>query len=108
MWEVDLFNQVKGIFYEVLLAIEKDVWVWKPDEGDLFTVKSTYILLETLLGVAEARVCGSLWKSMVPSKLVAFSWKLLWDHIPTKRNLSIQSIIDLNASMNYVWCEGVD
>jgi hypothetical protein len=36
-----------------------------------------------------------LWKSPTPSKVVAFSWKLLWDHIPTKKTSQLVRLLTL-------------
>lgn len=35
----------------------------------------------------EKRVFANIWKSSAPSKVVAFSWKLLRDRVPTRRDL---------------------
>lgn len=54
----------------------------------------------------EERVFRYLWKSPTPSKVVAFSWKLLWDRIPTQKNLATRKIIDPLVATDCVWCEG--
>ncbi len=58
-----------------------------------FTVKSYMVLEEVLreatgLSSGDDRVYGDIWKSSAPSRLAALSWKLLWDQIPIKTNLS--------------------
>ena len=91
---------------------EDDVWRWRLEEEGRFTVKSMYKKLEGLLLEArsvmddQGRVFLNLWKSKAPSKVVAFSWKLLHGRIPTKVNLSYRHVLPLEASLNCVLCEG--
>lgn len=57
----------------------EDRWEWKLEEGGKFSVKSSYKNLEDLLILedkwsdGEKKVFGNTWKSMAPSKVVAFS-----------------------------------
>jgi len=60
--------------------------------GDgVFLVKSFYVKLEKLVvsegewNVEELRVFETIWDNKAPLKVVAFSWKLLLDQIPTRR-----------------------
>jgi len=45
-----------------------------------------------------------LWKSLVSSKAVAFSWKLFHDRIPTRSNYSKKNVLDPNISINGPLC----
>jgi len=64
---------------------EEDRWRWGLEESGIFSVKSTYdklvglVLEEDLWSMEEKSVFAKLWKSLAPSKVVAFSWKLLHD-----------------------------
>jgi len=53
----------------------------------------------------EKQVFGYIWKSPTPSKVVAFSWQLLLDHIPMGRNLAYKNILPENASTSCVLCD---
>jgi len=71
---------------------EEDFWKWRRDEDDMFTVESTYKMLERLLvcgdtqnGI-EKQLSGHLGKILASSKVMVFSWKLLLDRIPTRIN----------------------
>jgi len=81
------------------------------DDGR-FTVNSMYKKLEGLLleerSVTDdqGRVFVSIWKSPAPSKVVAFSWKLFHDRIPTKVNLSYRHVLPPEACLNCVLCDG--
>jgi hypothetical protein len=111
-WENDLVEQLKDRLALVMLAPEEDVWRWLPDEEGLFSVKSTYSHLENRLCPTEvldeeARlVFEHIWESPAPSKVIAFSWQLLYDRIPTTLNLDYQGIIPPDAFRDCVACVG--
>jgi len=44
-------------------------------------------------GVVNERVFEKLWTCLTPSKVIAFSWKLHLDSIPTRRNLVVCHVI---------------
>lgn len=83
-----------------------DSWKWRSEENGLLWVNPTYILLEKLMvweerwGEVEKKVFRYLWKGQAPTRVVAFTLKLLLDHVPTRTNLAIRNIIPLDASMN--------
>lgn len=80
-WEANLINNLLALLEDVVLGGEEDRWVWLPDEGGLFSVKSAYSILENIflmdegVGALEEGVFSLLWKSSAPTKVVAFSWK---------------------------------
>lgn len=67
----------------VAWAQEEDEWKWCLEDRRVFSVKSSYSKLEGLFvwedrwSEEERNVFSNIWKSSVPSKVVAFSWKLL-------------------------------
>jgi len=113
VWKSKLLHECRGLLEGVVLTREEDYWHWKPEDGGSFTVRLAYNILEGVLDFVEGlpdnedMVFGRLWKSSVPSSVVAFSWKLLLDRIPTKRNLLIQNVANPAISTDCVWCEGV-
>lgn len=46
-----------------------------------------------------------LWKSMAPSKVVALSWKMLLDRVPTRVNLSRRNTLPPEFPLICVLCE---
>lgn len=52
----------------------------------------------------EKRVFRQIWKSRAPSKMVAFSWKLLLDQIPTRINLHKRNVLPMEIAIICVWC----
>lgn len=48
---------------------------------------------------------GQVWKSPAPSKVVALSWKLLLNRIPTRLNLAYRNVLPHNANLHCVLCD---
>lgn len=95
----------------VSLSQEEDRWSWNLEECGIFSMKSAYKKLdglmssEVLWGEEEKGVFKSLWKSPAPSKMIAFSWKILLNHIPTKDNLSLRNILSPEVSRSCLLCD---
>ena len=115
-----LFVCVNDLLRELLVelegfrgTLEEDVWVWRLEESGVFTVKSMYkklevrMLEEISILEAQGKVFSNIWKSPAPSKVVAFSWKLFHDRIPSKVNLAHRHVLPLEASLNCALCEGM-
>ncbi|PNX73974.1 ribonuclease H, partial [Trifolium pratense] len=75
-----------------------DGWRWKADPQMGFTAKSAY---HSLIRLQRSRngfdqlllyVFKNLWKTAAPCKVVAFSWQLLLDRIPTIANPSLRGV----------------
>jgi hypothetical protein len=112
-WEEELVNELHTLLEQVRVSEEEDCWWWLPDPDGVFSVKSCYLHLSKEL-FDESEIDGSLiqvlehiWSSPAPSKIIAFSWQLLHNRIPTRDNLMRCGIIrDANLS-DCVVCEGV-
>ncbi|GAU13955.1 hypothetical protein TSUD_262820 [Trifolium subterraneum] len=69
-----------------------------PDPDGVFSVNSSYKLLVDELGLEDElddevrMVFGRIWESPAPSKVIAFSWQLLYDRIPTRKNLESRGL----------------
>lgn len=89
---------------------EEDSWRWKLGEEGRFSVKSLYSKLEDVfLGEnrwpeEERKVFRQIWKSGAPSKVMAFSWKLLLFRIPTRVNLEVRNCLPPEEGANCFWC----
>jgi hypothetical protein len=109
-WEANLVDNLMALLEEVVFNGDEDRWTWIPDEDGLFSVKSSYTILENIflvdegVGVLEEGVFSLIWKSPAPSKVVAFSWSLLLDRIPTRDNLAFRHILESDASLLCVLC----
>ncbi|RHN54844.1 putative RNA-directed DNA polymerase [Medicago truncatula] len=92
---------------------EVDSWWWKLEEDGIFSVSSSYVSLESSLLPIEPLertkkvVFELVWKSPAPSKVVAFSWQLLLNRIPTKDNLLSRRILAPVSLGRCEFCEQV-
>jgi hypothetical protein len=108
VWEEGLFQSLLGEVEGWVKTVSVDSWWWKLEDEGKFTVSSSYELLVGLvlphefLSETKEMVFGSVWKSPAPSKVVAFSWQLLLDRIPTKDNLLRRRILPPKASVRCV------
>jgi hypothetical protein len=76
-WEVDRELLLCEHLTNVRFSNESDVWLWKLDPGNGFSVKSAY---EALVEVGqsschseyELKMFSSIWESPAPSKVIAF------------------------------------
>jgi hypothetical protein len=110
IWEEELVTLLKNSLCDVLLTTDVDRWWWKHDPDGDFSVNSTYTLLfkelNTVVEGSEslATVFHQLWSSPAPSKIIAFSWQLLHNRIPTRDNLVRYGIIRGDSSRACVLC----
>ena len=101
VWEEELLVSLMEDLEGMMWSNQEDVWRWNLEESGIFTVKSTYDYLLSLLGSVdlwngEERVFHRLWKSPAPSKIVAFAWKVLLNRVPTKANFALRDVLNLN------------
>jgi hypothetical protein len=83
------------------------------DEEGEFSVKSSYCyLVEELEAAGEeevglVNVLSHIWESPAPSKIIAFSWQLLLDRIPTWTNLEKRGMLPVGAPWECLGCVGM-
>jgi hypothetical protein len=82
------------------------------EDSGSFSVKSAFLFLDSLfapepiLGVEELRVLSLIWKSPAPSKVLAFSWKLVRDGLPTRDHLAVRGVQVNGGVLDCVHCHG--
>lgn len=75
-----------------------------------FSVKSSYKFLGEMflvgdeLSMVEEWVFKYLGKRHMSSKVVVFSWMLLFDHILTRNNLAIRKVLPSQGPLDCVLC----
>jgi hypothetical protein len=95
----------------VILTNEEDFWRWTLESDGCFSVKSAFMSLSKelvigpILSSFELKVFSSIWESPAPSKVVAFSWQLLYDRIPTRDNLLLRGVLPTQSDDLCVWCD---
>jgi len=110
LWEMNLIGDLLARIDRVVLGGEADRWVWLPEEGGAYSVRSSYrvledfLLLDEGLSALEEEVFANLRKSPTLSKVVAFSWMAILDRIPTRSNLVFWGVIPPGEQSNCVLC----
>ncbi|GAU22965.1 hypothetical protein TSUD_247100 [Trifolium subterraneum] len=98
----------------LVLSEVDDEWRWRLEDDGMFSVSSVYRHLGCVFSPAsvlndhELRVLYYIWKSPAPSKVIAFSWKLLRNPAPAKINLALRGIQPNERSLHCVHCHGRD
>jgi hypothetical protein len=105
-------NQLLNILVTVTLSHMEDIWKWNLNPEEDFSVKSAYDALLAIgdspnLSEFELKIFSDIWESPAPSKMVAFSWKILYDRIPTKDNLLLIVVLQQGVVGNCVMCDHV-
>ena len=114
MWEGDLVLSLGAQLKGVVVGEGADCWTWNLEKEGIFTVKSCCTLLHNLWYVDEAlnrgeeMVFWEVWKSKVPSKVLAFSWTVFLDRVPTKTNLAKRGLLGVNDYKRCVFCGSAD
>jgi hypothetical protein len=109
-WEEELVVQLENLLQNVTLSQVSDKWIWSFDDDGVFSVKSAYQYLAaamgnlTVLPAMEASVFKKIWSSPAPSKIIAFSWQLLYNRLPSKRNLSRRGVGNFTENQTCGWC----
>jgi hypothetical protein len=112
VWEEEIYKNLEESLPVLALTEERDRWCWELEDSGVFTVKSMYLALErifsleTLLGPQELRILSYIWKSLAPSKVIAFSWRLFRNRLPTRGNLVHRGIHLIGDDLNCVHCHG--
>jgi hypothetical protein len=109
-WEVERVDLLIDRLVNVSLISREDGWRWAPNPDEGFSVKSAYdVLMEgvdrPLLNAFDLSLFSRLWESPAPSKVVAFSWQLFYNRLPTKDNLARRGVLQQDAGRNCVWCD---
>lgn len=64
-----------------------DSWVWTKEEGSIFSVKSTYLILQGVIMQPQEKVFQKLWAIKAPSNVLSIAWRVLLNWVQSKDNL---------------------
>ena len=92
----DFIDQTAGIN---LNALVKDSWVWGATSNGIFSSKSAYLCIKAEQPSEDYQLgfC-QLWGTKIPPRALIFAWRLFWDRLPTKENLSKRQVDLANDS----------
>ncbi|MCH99933.1 putative ribonuclease H protein, partial [Trifolium medium] len=111
-WRRNFFLREVSSYHEFLAVIggfqlidREDSWRWRSDPDEGYTAKSAYQIRISRHrhgnqpNQLQQFVFNNIWKSAAPSKVIAFSWQLMLDRIPTKQNLALRGVQTGNDMM---------
>jgi hypothetical protein len=110
VWEEDLLRDLMATLQGAALSSRADRWVWSEAADGVFTVNSCYNVLTrhvaSVLNFSEFQklVFQNIWRSAAPLKVTAFSWQVLHDKFPTRRNLHRRGVIVDPAATGCIFC----
>jgi hypothetical protein len=113
LWEEERVSQLVAYLGDFRPSSNEDSWRWKLDPEGCFSVKSAFeslaneIVPGPNLATFEAKIFGEIWDSPAPPKVIAFSWQLLYDRVPTKENLLLRGVIPHSSGDSCIWCGDV-
>jgi hypothetical protein len=110
LWEEELCTNLLNTIGSANLTSQDDVWNCEIGSDGVYSVKEGYdFLSQNFLPQLNInndcrRVLKGIWDSLAPLKVVIFSWKLVLQRLPTRRNLVVRGLLDGSANPGYVWC----
>jgi hypothetical protein len=111
VWEKEHLMEMMGLLGEANLTRVADSWICNigdVDEG--YVVKEGYGFLSdnflppSELNDSDCLVMKRLWDSMALSKVIIFTWQLMFQCLPTRVNLSRMGVLTPQADLHCVWC----
>jgi hypothetical protein len=109
-WEEERVTLLLAQIEVIRLSNVEDRWRWNLVPEGVFSVHSAFVSLSKELvpghnlSPFETSIFKSIWDSPAPSKVITFSWQLLYDRVPTKVNLVLRGILPPNSGENCIWC----
>jgi hypothetical protein len=109
-WEEDSVLSLLASLANVPLSLQDDKWWWYCDAAGCFSVNLAYESLSKELADPpsltpfEENVFAKIWDSPAQSKVIAFSWQLLHDCIPSKVNLLSRGLLHQPGGGICDWC----
>ncbi|XP_058783792.1 uncharacterized protein LOC131658523 [Vicia villosa] len=93
----------------VLQQAESDLFYWQAELDGNFSVKSFYVfpnskLLGEVVVADRVRALSHLWKVKVPSKILFFAWRFIYNRIATRDHLVRRGILMEGRDSFCVFC----
>lgn len=92
--EEDMIEELKNVVSSFPLRERTpDEWIWNKEDGDIFSVKSAFLLLQGAVEEHPDRIFSNLWSLIAPSNVLSLAWKILLNRVQSKENLLRRGII---------------
>ncbi|KAL8456900.1 hypothetical protein ACS0TY_034944 [Phlomoides rotata] len=109
-WEEEQLEDLKKAA-EIILGkkMVADEWRWNRRKDGRYTVRSAYEVLEKYAAEFEGQEkLNIVWNKVVPSKIKAFTWKVIQDRIPSILNLVKRGSFNIHFSRKCKTCDVED
>ncbi|KAL8471074.1 hypothetical protein ACS0TY_033591 [Phlomoides rotata] len=113
-WRRTLFDWEEDQLADLIRAADnvmkngnvEDSWIWNRDKTRAYSVNSAYVILAEQHSEENDRLdkLKIVWNNSVPSKITAFTWKVLQDRIPFILNLLKRGAYNINYSKKCRTC----
>lgn len=103
IWAASLMSDIAGTR---LIEGSPDHWTWLASGDGLYTVNSAYLFLQGSLSLEQDQALSDVWRSLAPSKVKAFAWRVLLDRIASKENLIKRKVLDDQGQAQCSLCNG--
>jgi len=80
------------------------VWQWLLDPSGGYSVYVVYAMLTTQETLQNRHDVDLVWHKQVLLKVSIFTWRLLWDCLPTKTNLATRGVLDSEVCLCVFGC----
>lgn len=87
----------------------EDEWVWIVKGAKVYSVSSGYELLMDQASPASdnsglSHIFRNFWQCIVPRKVLALSWQVLLDRLPTRINLLVRGVLSDPTQASCMLC----
>ena len=109
VWEEESVEEVKLLLSNVSLHDSRlDVWLWRPNTSDGYTVRGVYQMLMRQEMHVHDDFSDAVWHKNVSLKVSICVWHLLCNRWPTKDNLRRRGIISLDSQFCVSGCGQIE
>ncbi|GAU10332.1 hypothetical protein TSUD_422680, partial [Trifolium subterraneum] len=108
-WEEELVVECQALLHNFVLQDQSvDMWLWRPDPIQGYSVRGAYQLLTSHQPIPLTDTEDLIWHKQVPLKVSIFAWRLLRNRLPTKDNLAHRGIITAEAQSCVAGCGALE
>jgi hypothetical protein len=106
VWEEESLQECRQLLADVSLQpLSYDVWQWLQDPSEGYTVRAVYAMLTDQGAPLEGDL---IWHKQVPLKVSILAWRLIRDRLPTKSNLAMRGVLQVEACQCVAGCGSME